>query len=267
MVGGVSDGAQDVYGALAPIYDDWQSCDGMIPFAELVRAKVDPLLRAEARRWRDAGRDEPFAFLDVACGTGTLLCRPARRSRGLAAGRRRRQPRDVADRRRASGAPAASPGAGRRSTGRCRFAGTFDAVGCFYDALNHLNDTAALERAIAAMAAVLRPGGVLVFDVTNADGFARWWRGKPQFGGDGWRLAIDMQFDAQRQLGLADVAIAMHGVPAGRFTLRERHFPRAAVLQALAAAGLVPIAEQPWAPFDGDLAGKTWWVARLDRSP
>src|SRR5437763_16459160 len=73
MVGGVNQGAQDVYGALAPIYDDWQSCNGMIPFAELVRMKVDPLLRAEARRWRDAGRDEPFAFLDVACGTGTLL--------------------------------------------------------------------------------------------------------------------------------------------------------------------------------------------------
>ncbi len=64
-------------------------------------------------------------------------------------------------------------------------------------------------------------------------------------------------------LGLADVAIAMHGAPAGRFTLRERHFSRAAVLQALAAARLVPITEQPWAPFDGDLAGKTWWVARL----
>ncbi|MFL5307502.1 MAG: hypothetical protein ACJ8F1_19950, partial [Polyangia bacterium] len=93
------------------------------------------------------------------------------------------------------------------------------------------------------------------------------WRGKPEFAGDGWRLTIDMQFDAQRQLGLADVAITMHGVPAGRFTLRERHFSRPAVLQALAAAGLVPITEQPWAPFDGDLAGKTWWVARLERSP
>ena len=128
-----------------------------------------------------------------------------------------------------------------RSTidGPLPFRGTFDAVGCFYDALNHLNDTAALARAIAAMAAALRPGGVLVFDVTNAEGFARWWRGKPQFAGDGWRLSIEMQFDAQRQLGLADVAIAIGGAPAGRFTLRERYFSRAAVLEALAAARLV----------------------------
>ncbi|MES1207799.1 MAG: class I SAM-dependent methyltransferase [Pseudomonadota bacterium] len=260
----MSDPAQDVYGALAPIYDDWQSCDGMIPFAELVRAKLDPLLRAEARARLDATDPAArFAFLDVACGTGTLLS-------GLRG--------DHADWRLAGvdGSPAMLGIAGRKvadrsvAWGRCAldgrlpFGATFDAVGCFYDSLNHLNDEAALQRAIAAMAAVLRPGGVLVFDVTNADGFARWWRGRPQFAGDGWRLTLDMQFDRARQLGLADVGIAIRGAPAGRFTLRERHFPREAVLDALAAAGLVAVADQPWAPFDGDLAGKTWWVARLD---
>lgn len=251
----------DVYGALAPIYDDWQSCDGMIPFAELVRGQLEPVLRAETRRPRDASNDRAFAFLDVACGTGTLLSgmraqHPGWRLAGV------------------DGSPAMLAVAARKPGGRSvawgraaldgplPFGATFDAVGCFYDALNHLGDTAALARAVAAMAAALRPGGLLVFDVTNADGFARWWRGKPHFAGDGWQLSIDMQFDEQRQLGLADVTIALRGGPASRFTLRERHFPRAAVLEALAAARLVPIVERPWAPFDGDLAGKTWWAAR-----
>jgi len=260
VVGRVSGPAPDVYGALAPIYDDWQSCDGMIPFAELVRSQLEPVLRAEARRVR---RDGPFAFLDVACGTGTLLS-------GLRADHRDWRLAGV------DGSAAMLAIAARKQGGRSvawgraaldgplPFGATFDAVGCFYDALNHLGDSAALGRAVAGMAAALRPGGLLVFDVTNADGFARWWRGKPQFAGDGWQLGIEMQFDGQRQLGLADVTIALRGGPASRFTLRERHFPRGAVLEALAAARLVPIAERPWAPFDGDLAGKTWWVARLD---
>ncbi len=262
MVGGVSDPAQDVYAALAPIYDDWQCSDGMIPFAELVRAKLDPLLRVEARRRLDRGLDGRFAFLDVACGTGTLLA-------GLRADHPTWRLAGVDGSPAMLGICARKTGAGGIALGRSTlegplpFAARFDAVGCFYDALNHLTDAAGLQRAIAAMAAALRPGGLLAFDVTNADGFARWWRGKPQFAGDGWRLTIDMRFDDQQQLGLADVAIALGGAPASRFTLRERHFPRAAVLEALAAARLVPIAEQPWAPFDGDLAGKTWWVARL----
>ncbi|HVT07700.1 MAG TPA: class I SAM-dependent methyltransferase [Polyangia bacterium] len=252
--------APDVYGALAPIYDDWQSCDGMIPFAELVRAQLQPVLRAEARRPRE---DRPFAFLDVACGTGTLLA-------GLRADRPDWRLAGV------DGSPAMLAIAARKPGGRgvawgraaldgpLPFGARFDVVGCFYDALNHLGDGAALGRAVAAMAAVLRPGGLLVFDVTNAGGFARWWRGKPRFAGDGWQLNIEMQFDEQRQLGLADVTVTLRGGPASRFTLRERHFPRGAVLEALAAARLVPIAERPWAPFDGDVAGKTWWVARLD---
>ena len=252
-------GLGGLYGALAPIYDDWQSCDGTIPFAEVVRAKLEPVLRGEARRLPDAR----FSFLDVGCGTGTLLT-------GLRAGRRDWRLAGVDGTPEMLAGALRKPGAGTIAWARAQLNGplpfgrSFDVVGCFYDTLNHLPDAAALQGALASMAAVLRPGGLLVFDVTNADGFARWWRGKPQFAGDGWQLGIEMQFDGQRQLGLADVTIALRGGPASRFTLRERHFPRGAVLEALAAARLVPIAERPWAPFDGDLAGKTWWVARLD---
>ena len=54
-----------LYGALAPIYDEWQSCDGMIPFAEVVRARLEPTLRGI--------QTGALSFLDVGAGTGTLL--------------------------------------------------------------------------------------------------------------------------------------------------------------------------------------------------
>lgn len=253
----MSDPAQDVYAALAPIYDDWQSCDGMIPFAELVRAKLEPVLRGEAWRATSGG----FTFVDLACGTGTLLS-------GLRAQHPEWRLAGIDGSAAMLAVAARKPGARTITWGRSAldaplpFGARFDAVGCFYDALNHLTDTSALQRAVGAMAAVLRPGGLLLFDVTNEDGFTCWWRGRPQFAGEGWRLSIEMQFDRQRQIGLADVAISLRGGPAARFALRERHFPRAAVIEALAAARLTPVFEQPWAPFDGDLAGKTWWAAR-----
>ena len=105
MVGGVSQRPQDVYGALAPIYDDWQSCDGMIPFAELVRAKVDPLLRAEVRRARDAGLDHAVRLPRRRLRNGDAAVRAAPRSPGVVPGRRRRQPGDVEDRYPQAGSP------------------------------------------------------------------------------------------------------------------------------------------------------------------
>lgn len=247
-------GVGQLYDALAPIYDDWQSCDGMIPFAEVVRAKLEPMLREHA-----GGR--PLAFLDVGCGTGTLLCglraqHPGWRLAGIDGSAAML---DVAARKPDAGSILWARGA---LGAPLPFAGPFDAAGCFYDTLNHLGDAEALQRTFGALAAVVRPGGLLVFDVTNEDGFPRWWRGCPTFGGDGWHMTLDMRFDAGRQLGLAQVELAVAGRPVERFHLAERLFKRSLVAGALSGSGFEPIAERPWAPFAGDWAGKTWWVAR-----
>jgi SAM-dependent methyltransferase len=243
-----------LYDALAPIYDDWQSSDGMIPFAEVVRAKLEPILRDRA-----GGR--PLAFLDVGCGTGTLLCglraqHPAWRLAGLDG--------SAAMLGVAAGKPDAGDVVWARGAmvGPLPYAGSFDAAGCFYDSLNHLPDAEALRRSLAALGGVLRPGGLLIFDVTNEDGFPLWWRGRPAFQGDGWRMAMQMQFDVERQVGRAEVELALSGRPPQRFALAERLFERTVVAGALAGAGFEPLVEQPWAPFAGDRAGKTWWVAR-----
>jgi SAM-dependent methyltransferase len=250
-----------LYGALAPIYDEWQSCDGMIPFAEVVRARLEPILRGDARN----RPEEPMSFLDVGCGTGTLLL-------GLREQHRRWRLAGVDGSAEMLAVAVRKPDAGSIAWARAGldrplpFGQGFDAVGCFYDTLNHLPDAEALQRALGTMAAILRPGGLLIFDVTNSLGFSRWWRGRPTFEGVGWRLSIDMQFDPVAQLGLADVAILRQGEPEDRFRLVERHFAPERIDAALVASGFRTVVQQPWAPFAGDSPGKTWWVARLLRS-
>lgn len=248
------DGVGELYAALAPIYEEWQSSDGRVPFAEVVGARLEPMLRSEAPV-------RPLAFLDAGCGTGTLL-------RGL---RQRHAGWRLAGVDQAAamlGVAVRQPDAGSIAWARARldaplpFGRVFDAAGCFYDTLNHLPDGAALRRALAGLAAVLRPGGLLVFDVTNAVGFQRWWRGQPAFAGTGWRMTIEMEFDPATQRGLAEVAISRRGEPERRFHLTERHFPPEEVETALAASGFRTVNQQPWAPFAGDRPGKTWWVAR-----
>ena len=52
------------YDALAPIYDDWQASTGMVSFSAVAADKLIDTLDREAERG---------AFLDLGCGTGTML--------------------------------------------------------------------------------------------------------------------------------------------------------------------------------------------------
>jgi SAM-dependent methyltransferase len=254
----IEDGSADLYTALAPIYDDWQASDGMTPFALLTGGKLAPLLEREAAS--PARPAHPFSFLELGCGTGTLL-----------AGLRAEQPTwrlAGADASAAMLAVAArKPGARKIALARARleqplpFVRGLDAAGGFYDTFNHLPDPPTLGRALAAISAVLRPGGLLVFDVTNRLGFERWWRGRNEFSGRRWRISVEAGFDATRHLGRADVSIATDGA-ARSFQLVERYLSDEDVRRALGAAGFAVERAEGWAPFDNDVEGKTWWVAR-----
>ena len=242
-----------LYDTLAPIYDAWQASNEMRPFALVASAKLLPVLDREAH-------EGPFAFLDMGCGTGTLLCdlrvhHPGWElagvdgSRGMLAVAR------------------AKPQAGSIAWSRARlgdglpFGPVFDAAGTFYDTLNHLPDDAAISRALAAASAVVRPGGLVVFDVTNRLGFESWWLGTTRFRAAAWRLSIDARFDRSSQVGVAEVTIERGGRPR-RFTLVERLVDDGRIRGMLAGAGLVVERAEPWSPFELDMPGKTWWVAR-----
>jgi SAM-dependent methyltransferase len=250
-----------LYDAIAPIYDEWQSWNGMTPFARVAAAKLAPLLEREANGAAAAGRDRP-ALLDVGCGTGTLLAdvrraQPSWRLAGVDASAGM-----LAVARAKLLAIADDVLWGRASLEALPFGAAFDVCTVFYDTFNHLPDAAALARSFAALAAVLRPGGLLVFDVTSLRGFEDWWDSTNRFKGAGWSMLIDASFDRANDTATGDVTFERAGVTR-RFVIRERYFARDDLAAALATAGFRVEAHEAWSPFPIGGLGKAWWVARL----
>jgi SAM-dependent methyltransferase len=252
-----------LYDAIAPIYDEWQAWNGMTPFALVTAAKLAPLLEREAEAIA-AHRPAPFAVLDIGCGTGALLLklrerRPDWRLAGvdgstgmLAAASAKPRARTVTWTR----APLAGP--------LPYAAEAFDAIAAFYDTMNHVLEAETLGRALAAVATVLRPGGLFAFDVTNRIGFERWWRGRNDFRGVDWRVTVDAQFDPHTTLGTAEITIVRPGFRR-TFRLTERLFTEQEVQRRLAAAGFTVERADPWSPFPWDAPGKTLVVGRRRR--
>jgi SAM-dependent methyltransferase len=247
-----------LYDAIAPIYDEWQRWDAMTPFGRVAAAKLAPLLDGETRAAR-AGGDGP-ALLDVGCGTGTMLlevrrARPTWRLAGIDASA------GMLAAARAKQGPTKNVTWARASLGALPFARAFDVCTVFYDTLNHLPDAPSLARAFAAASAVLRPGGLLVFDVTSRHGFEQWWESRNRFSGAGWSMLVDASFDATTEIATADVTLERDGV-SRQFEIQERYFGRKVIRAALAAAGFAVEEEEEWSPFPVGGLGKTWWTAR-----
>jgi SAM-dependent methyltransferase len=248
-----------MYDALAAIYDEWQAWNGMTPFARVAAAKLEPIVRREARRVERTGA-ERFAHLDLGCGTATLLAvlraaQPTWRLAGLdgsagmlAAARAKPEARDIALVRGTLAAP-------------LPFARAFDSCSILYDTINHLTEPGAIVRLFQFVAPVLKPGGLLIFDVTNGLGFERWWAGRARFGGESWAMSIQADFDPDTDVAIADVSITRPGCD-GLFQLRERYYPEEDLRVAVAAAGFEVERVRRWAPFPRREAGKTLWLAR-----
>ena len=252
-----------LYAALAPVYDRWQASDET-PFSELTLARLEPALERH-------GRAAPIAsFVDLGCGTGELLLalrarHPDWRLCGVDA-----SPAMLAvARAKTNAASIAWRPTALESADQAAGVDRFDAAGAFYDTLNHLPDRAALARAFHAVARLLAPGGLFVFDVTNALGFRRWWTGKRTWRGDGWQVHVEMTFQpapggadaaGSTGTGLAEVTVVENRIER-RASLAERCFPDAVIESALAEAGLHLESARPWAPFAIDASGKTLFIA------
>ena len=249
------------YDALAPVYDRWQAAGGTQPFSHVVLAKLLPAL---ARHAREPELPTVASFVDLGCGTGELLLglqRAHPRSRligidGSAAMLDVARAKPDADRVQwIEGTIVAPPAIAPPS---------LDAAGCFYDAINHLISADELHAAVRAVAGLLRPGGLFVFDTTNQLGFDRWWRGNRTWREPDWGVAIETHYDALRRVAQAEVTID-DGDRQTHATLTERCFIDAEIRSALAAAGFDELRGEPWSPFDLDAPGKTWWIGRKRR--
>jgi len=179
-------------------------------------------------------------LLDVACGTGKSFLPLLERgyevsacdiSPEMLAEARRNAPEDVrlfqADMRRLPGGEA------------------YDLVTCLDDALNYLLADSDLEAALASMAGVLRPGGVLLFDLNtlaaHRDAYASAFVVEEE---DVFLCWHGLGRDEKRpgEPGTAAVEIFQRG-QAGTWTREQsmhhqRHWGRTAVLSALELAGL-----------------------------
>ena len=244
----------DPYAALAPLYDAWQECFGAFWL------RVLPRLEAELAT---AGRaPEPQSFLDLGCGTGSLLIALHERHPGWRLAGLDISAAMLAEARAKAGAAAIAWL--QASFERAATLGTFTLVGCFYDALNHLPDVAALERAFQGAAAALAPDGLFCFDVNNRQGYEAWWRHRERFAGPGWELVVETSFDplSGRGHGRGQVRWDHDRHPRSAVALVERCFSPDEIAAALAAAGLTVEREVPWSFAPDAVAGKTWYVAR-----
>jgi SAM-dependent methyltransferase len=247
-----SETVADVYDALAPIYD---AMGGAQPFALLVADRLEELIGTRL--------SDVVSFLDLGCGTGTLLLalralHPSWRLCGvdvspgmLAVAGRKPGHESVLWAR--SRLPAPLP-----------FTERFDVVGAFYDTLNHLPDLDALAATFRTVASVLRPGGLLVFDLNNAFGFETWWQYRVAFDLEGRHLDTELDYDPRARTARAAIDLESGGLER-RFVLKERCFSEPEVEGALRAAGFIPEIAAPWSPVNPDSPSKTWFVATSKR--
>jgi SAM-dependent methyltransferase len=251
--GGVALG--DAYRVLAAVYDAWQATYGK-SYAERITPRTLDSLRRYRPDWR--------SLCDLGCGTGSLLLNLAGSGRRLigvdASAEMLREARRKA---RAAGQRISWIHADIRDF---RVPAPVDAVGCFYDTLNHLGSIEDLRQTFAAVHAALRPGGTFMFDVNTLHCFRTLWDHLSVTEGPGLTMILDNEYDHRSRTGLARVTIFRrrgHLYTREFALVVERYFPEREVMAALRAAGLRPIARQGFDPF-GDSARpiKTWWVAR-----
>jgi SAM-dependent methyltransferase len=202
---------------------------------------------------------DTLSVLDLGCGTGTLLCalralHPGWRLVGVDV-----SPGMLAVARGKAGSESVL-WARARLPGPLPFTETFDVVGAFYDTLNHLPDLDALAATFRTVAALLRPGGLLVFDLNNTFGFETWWRYRVAFDVEDQRIDTELGYDRHARIGHAAIGIARGGLER-RFYLEERCFSEAEVEGVLYRAGFTPEIAAPWGPVDPDSPSKTWFVA------
>ncbi len=249
------DHARVEYSAFAAVYDDWQRAHG-VEYCLLVAPRVN------ARLQQTVGR--PRLLIDLACGTGTHALLQAHGgtrvigvdiSAGMLAIARGKA--------HGSGKPVSFEQADMRSFDVEKPA---DAVTCLYAALNHLRDSVDLTATFGRVAAHLRPGGVLIFDVNTRDDFEALWREPGIDTGPGFTIRRSYEWQDDDPWTTMDLTIERQvegSIERSRDRLRARWFEDGEIAGALTRAGLVPRDTTPFNPFPEVPGGaiKQLWTA------
>ncbi len=119
-------------------------------------------------------KEEVKSYLDLACGTGTLAFSVARLGIEVVGIDKSKDMLEIANKnlRRFTVSPA--PEFIRRDMTCFNLKQQFDAVGCFYDAVNHILTEKGFADMIRCVVNHLKPGGFFMFDVNTVLGMRRW---------------------------------------------------------------------------------------------
>lgn len=145
----------------------------------------------------------------------------------------------------------------------------FDAILSTFDSLNHVLTLEELGGVFSSACRALVPGGLLVFDLNMRAAFETLWHGTFASLDEGTAGITIGSFDAERNLGRADVALFRLGENGcwrrSDVSVQERCYAREEVTDALARAGFSGIeVREAWElGMRGDVAlGREWFFAR-----
>lgn len=113
-------------------------------------------------------------YLDLACGTGSLAFTVARMGIDVVGLDRSQEMLTMAAERLRHFKGKQTPKFIKRDMARYNLHRQFDAVGCFFDAANHIVDPEQFEQFIKMASLHTKPGGFFIFDVNTAIGLGRW---------------------------------------------------------------------------------------------
>jgi SAM-dependent methyltransferase len=214
------DWAQRTYEAMAPVYDDFTGHYES-------EAWIADLVKALERRGLQGKR-----LLDIGCGTGTSFLPMLEQGWEVTAC-------DISPAMLELAREKAGDGVRLEIADMLELPqfGEFDLVWALDDAINYLLSPEELERALAGMRANLTPTGLLLFDVNELQAYRTFFAETVEIERNSRRLVW-------RGTATPDVAAGsicesrMEIGPGEEVTHRQRHFPEAEVLAALAKAGL-----------------------------
>ena len=117
-----------------------------------------------------------------------------------------------------------------------------------------------------AVVGVMVPGGLLIFDLNNRQGCEDRSQRRAEVSRPGWEVIMKSVFDPASDLETARVTIRQGEAPAVETEIVRRCFASEDVACALGAAGFEIECEETWSYAPRVVAGKTWYVARWNRS-
>ena len=188
------------------------------------------------------------SYLDLACGTGSLAFTVARSGIDVVGLDKSPEMLKMAQRRLRLFKGKRKPQFLRHDMTHFNLNRQFDAVGCFYDAANHILSEEGFARFVANAAAHLRSGGFFIFDVNTAAGLRHWdavlftERGKHA-------LLMKGSYDRHTRFAAVTITgfVSLAGGKKNKFkeTFHEKCYPHKYIVSCLKKAGFHNIEALP----------------------